>query len=75
MTALLADATAGALPAPAEPEPAAFEALVRQRQGACVSFADWKRLDTLEVERGKAQGRPRVKFTSVEAMVGALAGT
>ena len=75
VNALLADATAGALPAPAEPEPAPFEALVRQRQGACVSFADWKRLDTLEVERGKAQGRPRVKFTSVEAMVGALAGT
>jgi ferredoxin--NADP+ reductase len=73
VNALLADAAAGSLPTPAEPDPAAFEALVRQRQGACVSFADWKRLDALEVERGKAQGRPRVKFTSVEAMVGALA--
>jgi ferredoxin--NADP+ reductase len=70
---LLEDAAKGVLPVPASPDPAALETLVRARQPAFVSFADWKRLDAIEVERGAAQGRPRVKFTSVEEMVGALA--
>ncbi len=72
VNALLEDAAAGTLPVPAQPEPVRFEALVRERQPAFVSFADWQRLDQIEVERGKPQGRPRVKFTSVEEMLGAL---
>jgi ferredoxin--NADP+ reductase len=71
---LLEDAAAGALPTPAAPDPAAFEALVRERQPACVSFPDWKRLDKIEVERGAPLGRPRVKLTSIEEMLAALAG-
>ncbi|MEK7823966.1 MAG: FAD-dependent oxidoreductase [Candidatus Eisenbacteria bacterium] len=74
VNALLADAAAGALPTPARPDPADLETLVRERQPSFVSFADWKRLDRLEVERGQAQGRPRAKFTSVEEMLAALAG-
>lgn len=69
---LLEDAAAGALPVPARPDPSALEALVHERQPEVVSFADWKRLDAIEVERGQALGRPRVKFTSVKEMVGAL---
>ncbi|MEO8197577.1 MAG: NADP oxidoreductase [Thermoanaerobaculia bacterium] len=38
-----------------------------------VQFADWKRLDQLEVERGRATGRPRVKFGRVAEMLAALA--
>jgi ferredoxin--NADP+ reductase len=71
---LLEDAAAGALPVPASPDPAALDALIRERQPAFVSFADWKRLDAIEVERGKPLGRPRVKFTSIDEMLGALAG-
>jgi ferredoxin--NADP+ reductase len=71
---LLEDVAAGALPLPASPDPAALDALIRKRQPAFVSFADWKRLDAIEVERGKPLGRPRVKFTSVDEMLGALAG-
>jgi hypothetical protein len=71
---LLEDAAADTLPAPPAPDPAAFEALLRERQPAFVSFADWKRLDTIEVERGAPLGRPRVKLTSVEEMLAALAG-
>ena len=74
VNALLEDAAAGALPTPPAPDPAAFEALLRERQPAFVSFADWKRLDRIEVERGAPQGRPRVKLTSVEEMLAALAG-
>ena len=72
---MLEDAAAGALPAPAAPDPAALEALIRQRQPAAVTFSDWKRLDQIEVERGTPLGRPRVKLTSVEEMLGALAQT
>jgi ferredoxin/flavodoxin---NADP+ reductase len=72
VNALLEDAAAGSLPSPGEPDPARFEALVRERQPAFVSFADWRRLDQIEVERGRPLGRPRVKFTSIEEMLGAL---
>ena len=39
-----------------------------------VSFADWQRLDALEVEAGARAGCPRVKFASVATMLAALAG-
>ncbi|HYS19272.1 MAG TPA: NADP oxidoreductase, partial [Candidatus Binatia bacterium] len=57
---------------PARPEAAAAEALVRQRQPNYVSYADWLKLDAIEVARGRAQGRPRVKLTRVEEMLAAL---
>jgi ferredoxin/flavodoxin---NADP+ reductase len=45
------------------------QALIRLKQPRCVSFDDWCRLDALETARGEKQGRPRVKFTSVEEML------
>jgi len=48
------------------------ESLVRKRQPDYFSFADWQRLDNIEVARGQSQGRPRVKFTSVNEMLAAL---
>jgi len=69
---MLEDAAAGRTLSPPEPDPAAAEALVRERQPAYFSWADWQRLNELEVQRGRAAGRPRVKFTSVEEMLAAL---
>jgi ferredoxin--NADP+ reductase len=46
--------------------------LVRQRQPHYIAWPDWQRLDALEVARGRAAGRPRVKFTRVEEMLAAL---
>jgi ferredoxin--NADP+ reductase len=57
---------------PAEPDPAAAERLIRQRQPRVFTYADWKRLDEVETGRGKAAGRPRIKFTSIEDMAAAL---
>jgi ferredoxin--NADP+ reductase len=57
---------------PAEPTVAAAERLVRQRQSSYFTFADWRRLDALEVSRGRIGGRPRIKFTSVAEMLSAL---
>ncbi len=48
------------------------EILVRERQPDYFSYSDWLALDELEVSRGLAVGRPRVKFTRVEDMLKAL---
>jgi ferredoxin--NADP+ reductase len=69
---MIEDAGQGRTLQPAHPEPAAAEALVAQRQPGYVSYPDWRRLDELEVARGRAQDRPRVKFTRVEEMLAAL---
>jgi ferredoxin--NADP+ reductase len=69
---MLEDAGKGVVPEPAHPEAAAAEALVRQHQPRVVSYAEWLRLDELEVARGKPLGRPRVKFTRVAEMLAAL---
>jgi hypothetical protein len=45
---------------------------VRALQRECVDWADWLRLQASEVERGRAQGRPRVKCVSMEEMRAAL---
>jgi ferredoxin/flavodoxin---NADP+ reductase len=66
------DLARGAVRDPARAEPAAAEALVRQRRPRFFSYADWIKLDEIEVGRGRAQGRPRVKLTSVEEMLAAL---
>jgi len=66
------DLARGAVLEPAHPEAAAADTLVRQRQPSFVSYNDWLKLDALEVAHGRAQGRPRVKLTSVEEMLAAL---
>jgi ferredoxin--NADP+ reductase len=70
--AMLEDAAQGRALDPAEPDEAALEALVRQRQPAVVSYADWLALERLEQQRGAPAGRPRVKLTSVAEMLAAL---
>ena len=57
---------------PAGPEAAAAESTIRRRQPAYVSYGDWRRIDDLEVSRGRKQGRPRVKLTTVEEMLTVL---
>jgi ferredoxin--NADP+ reductase len=58
--------------APSEPDAGAAVALVQQRQPHYITWSDWQRLDELETARGRASGRPRVKFTRVEEMLAAL---
>ena len=57
---------------PTHADAVSIDKLVRERQPQFISFADWKELDKLEVAKGVAQGRPRVKFTCVEDMLAAL---
>jgi ferredoxin--NADP+ reductase len=69
--AMIADLPAIA-PAP-EATPAAVDGALAARGARVVDFAAWQRLDRLEVARGKAQGRPRVKLGPVAEMLAALA--
>jgi ferredoxin--NADP+ reductase len=72
VTAMIADVTGGLIAEPAQPDAAAIEALLRARQADLVSYDDWRRLDALEVSNGKACGRPRLKFATVQEMLAAL---
>ncbi|MCU0621292.1 MAG: FAD-dependent oxidoreductase [Gemmatimonadales bacterium] len=69
---LLADHAAGALPTPRAGR-AGMDALLAARGVRVVSFADWQRLDALEVANGQRAGRPRLKFTRIDEMLEALA--
>jgi ferredoxin--NADP+ reductase len=69
---MLEDLAAGAALDPESPDLAAAEELVRSHQPDFISWDDWKRLKELEDARGEKEGRPRVKFTTVEEMLSAL---
>jgi len=72
VSGMMEDWRAGRILDPPEPDPAAVTRLVRARQPHYVTYEDWVRLDELETARGRALGRPRVKFTRVEEMLAAL---
>jgi ferredoxin--NADP+ reductase len=69
---LLADFRAGQVLAPKNPSRDAVESLLKGRGVRVVSYADWQRLDRLELARGEAVGRPRLKFCTIEEMLTAL---
>jgi ferredoxin--NADP+ reductase len=72
---MLEDVAAGKTLSPAHPDSASLEQFVRERQPNYVSFEDWLKLDAVELTKGQQQGRPRVKFTSIEDMLAALGHT
>jgi ferredoxin--NADP+ reductase len=72
VTCMLEDLRANKILQPANADAASIEQLVRERKPDYFSYADWKQLDQLELERGKANGRPRLKFTNIEEMKQAL---
>jgi ferredoxin/flavodoxin---NADP+ reductase len=49
--------------------PSAIEALLRERGVDYVTYPDWQVLDAYEVAAGRAEGRPRVKITTVPEMM------
>lgn len=70
---LLEDVKAEKTFTPARPNREALECLLETRQVRYVSYQDWQILDKIEQERGAALGRPRLKFSSVEAMLKIIA--
>ncbi|MBI1733805.1 MAG: FAD-dependent oxidoreductase [Candidatus Rokubacteria bacterium] len=69
--AMLADAAEGCIMRPTEPSAVAAERLVRERQTQCFSYADWLKVNEVELAKGRSCGRPRVKFTRVDEMIAA----
>jgi ferredoxin--NADP+ reductase len=69
---MLTDLRSGSVLAPPHAGTEAVATMVCERQPDFVSYDDWLRLDALEVAKGAAQGRPRVKFTDVAEMLAAL---
>ncbi|MBI4386373.1 MAG: NADP oxidoreductase [Elusimicrobia bacterium] len=56
-------------------DPAAIPQLLKSKNVRYVTFQDWKRLDALELARGKTLGKIRDKFTRVDEMLAALNGS
>lgn len=53
-------------------DPELIVELLKVRKPDYITYAHWQLINRAEVERGVAQGRPRVKFTSVPEMLEAL---
>jgi ferredoxin--NADP+ reductase len=47
----------------------ALDRLVRRRQPDVVDHARWRAIDRAEIDRGRAEGRPRDKFTTIGEML------
>jgi len=56
----------------AKPDNADLDALLAERGVRVVHFDDWKKIDEAELARGKAKGKPRDNFTTIEDMLAAL---
>jgi ferredoxin--NADP+ reductase len=72
VTSMLADVAGGKTHTPTQTTPEAIVALLNARGVRYVTYDEWLKLDALELERGQAQGRPRVKFTEPDDMLKAL---
>ena len=56
----------------AQPDRKAVERFLNERKIRYVSFADWKMIDTAEVERGQSAGKPREKFIDINEMLAVI---
>ena len=65
---LAADAEAGKLNDPADPDPDAVEAWLREQVPGLVTWEGWQAIDRHETSAGEPHGRPRVKLVSVAEM-------
>jgi ferredoxin--NADP+ reductase len=66
---MLEDLKRGLYLAPSKPEAAAVDGMFSNCKPTRFSWGDWQIVDGVETTRGEKQGRPRVKFTSVEDML------
>ena len=71
---MMKDLAENRLLVPSEPERVKAERFLTRKAPASIDYEDWKRIDARETERGKTQGRPRVKFTRIEDMLAVVQG-
>jgi len=71
---VLEDLKSGKLPIAEGSGPAPVENLLKSKGVRFVTFSDWKRLDAMEVARGKTKGKIRDKMTTIPEMLAVLDG-
>ncbi|MGB3364174.1 MAG: FAD-dependent oxidoreductase [Thermodesulfobacteriota bacterium] len=69
---IIEDIVAGNLLSPETSEPGHISDLMNERQPQHFSYEDWLKLNELEILKGEEQGRPRVKYTSIDDMLDAV---
>lgn len=72
VNSMLEDLSGNRIKAAPDGDPAKIPALLDQRGVRYVTIAEWNKLNALELAKGEEQGRPRVKFTDLDAMLAAL---
>ena len=68
----LEDLGAGKVLTPTDTDTASVLAWLKSHKPNYVTFADWEKLDAIEIQRGEETGRTRVKFASIEDMLEAI---
>ena len=71
---MLEDAPSVATGPDFDPAPAAVDGLLKRKGAVPVSYADWKRLDQVEIARGKEKNKPREKIATVAEMLAVIRG-
>ena len=69
---IVEDIVSGHLLSPQASEPEHISDLINERQPQHFSYEDWLKLNELEILKGEEQGRPRVKYTSIDDMLDAV---
>ncbi|MCL4880039.1 MAG: FAD-dependent oxidoreductase [Anaerolineae bacterium] len=69
---MLEDMKNGITIGPEQPDRDAAAAFIKAKQPRCISYNDWLTLDEIELKKGEAIGRPRLKFTKIEDMLAAV---
>ncbi|MBI3303985.1 MAG: FAD-dependent oxidoreductase [Deltaproteobacteria bacterium] len=70
--AMLEDAAHDQVPDGLQLDLTAIPALLAHKQVRAVTFADWKRIDQIEIEAGKKRGKPREKLTTIAELLAAV---
>ncbi len=71
MSCLGEDLRAGVLEAPSHPGREPIDALLAERKPDLVTVEGWRAIDARELERGRAEQRPRVKLASRDELLAA----
>ena len=71
---MIEDIGMGKVNIPEDPSIGGAEDLINGIDSAVVTYPEWQNIDRSELQRGEAQGRPRVKYTDIDEMISVAKG-
>ena len=71
---MIEDIGIGKVNIPEDPSIGGAEDLINGIDSAVVTYPEWQNIDRSELQRGEAQGRPRVKYTDIDEMISIAKG-